>query len=274
MDGWSGVESLVRAVDASVEVAVAARLVGTGRCWEIDGSKRFPAASTIKTAILVALHREVDAGRLRMEEERIVSAEAKTPGSGVLAVLRDGLAFSLGDLATLMIAVSDNTASNLVLDAVGIDRVRATIAELGVRGTELNRRFLGRAPGPGEPENFATAGDLVALLAAIADGTAASAAACARMRATLALQQDRDRLARYLPEGQPFAGKSGSLPGLAHDSGLIETAAGPLAIAVLTRGFSDPYRADETIGRIAVAAVEAAGGRHQVDTGGRAGRPR
>jgi len=258
-DGWLGVESLVRTARGGVEVAVAARLVGTGRGWEIDGSKRFPAASTIKTAILVALHREVDAGRLRLEEERIVSAAAKTAGSGVLAMLGDGLTLGLGDLATLMIAVSDNTASNLVLDAVGIDRVRATIADVGMRGTELNRRFLGRAPEPGEAENFTTAEDLVVLLAAIADGTAASPVACARMRATLALQQDRDRLARYLPAGQPFAGKSGWMPGLAHDSGLIETPAGLLAIAVLTRGFSDPYRAEETIGRIAVAAMEAVG---------------
>ena len=257
-DGWVGVEGVVR--EAGGEVAVAARLVGTGRGWEIDGGKRFPAASTIKTAILVALHREVDAGRLRLEDERIVSAGAKTAGSGVLAALRDGLALTLEDLATLMIAVSDNTASNLVLDAVGIERVRATIADLGLSRTELNRRFLGRAPGPGEAENVTTAGDLVALLAAIAEGTAASATACARMRATLALQQDRDRLARYLPDGQPFAGKSGTLPRLVHDSGLIETAAGPLAVAVLTRGFADPYRAQETIGWIAVAAMQAVDG--------------
>ena len=259
--GWDRVAALARTTDPGVEVAVAARLVGTDRVWAIDGAKPFPALSTIKTAILVALHREVDAGRLRLADERTVTAAAKTPGSGVLALLRDNLALTLADLATLMIAVSDNAASNLVLDAVGLDRVRATIVGLGLSGTALNRPFLGRAPEPGEPDNVTTAADLAALLAAIAEDTAASPAACARMRATLALQQDRDRLARYLPDALPFAGKSGTLPGLVHDSGLIETAAGPLSLAVLTRGFADRYRAEEAIGRIALAAIDAAEGR-------------
>ncbi len=259
--GWVRVETLAReAADRhGAAVAVAARLVGADRTWSLAGRMRVPAASTIKTAILVAFYREVDAAHLRLDDERMLDPAVKTPGSGVLAFLRDGLALTLADLAALMIAVSDNTASNLLLDAVGLDCVRATIADLGLRDTALNRRFLGRAPDPGTPDNLTSAADLAALLAAIAEGTAASTQSCASMRETLALQQDRDRLARHLPPALPFGGKSGSLPGLAHDSGLIGTPAGPLALAVLTRGFADRYVADETIGQIALALVEAAG---------------
>ncbi|MDP9471324.1 MAG: class A beta-lactamase-related serine hydrolase, partial [Chloroflexota bacterium] len=223
--GWERVDAITRATAPGGRIAAAARLVGgshDGPVWAIDANETFPAASTIKTAILVALYREVDVGRLDLGEVRRVDAAAKTPGSGVLGWLRDDLPLTLADLASLMIAVSDNTASNLLLDAVGIDRVQATIAELGLTATALNRRFLGRAPGPGEPDNTTSAADLVSLLVAIAEGTAASPASCERMWETLRLQQHRDRLARHLPPEIVFGGKSGSLPGLAHDSGLIE----------------------------------------------------
>ena len=254
--GWARVLSLAQEADDGVELGVAARLVGTSHRWELEAERPFPAASTIKLAILVALFREVDAGRLDLAATRRVEPAAAVPGSGVLAWLRPDLVLPLEDLAYLMVAVSDNTASNLLLDAIGFDCVQSLITDLGLDGTALNRRFIGRAPRPGEPENWTTAADLATLLAAIAADTAASPAGCARMRALLALQQDRDRLARRLPPAVAFAGKSGSLPGLAHDAGLLSTPAGPLAVAVLSRGFADPYAAHETIGAIAVAMLE------------------
>jgi beta-lactamase class A len=177
----------------------------------------------------------------------------------VLTWLADGLVLSLRDLAYLMIAISDNTASNLVMDAVGVDAIRTTIAALGLTGTELNRRFIGRLPDPGMPENWTTAADLARLFAAIATDRAATPAACAGMRELLALQQHRDRIPRLLPERFAFAGKSGSLPGIVHDSGLITTERGTLALAVLTRGLQDQWAADDLIGRIARAAVADAG---------------
>jgi len=259
--GWKRLDTIARVATPEVRVAAAARLIGDshdGPVWAVNPNETFPAASTIKTAILVALYREVDAGRLDLDEVRHVNAAIKTPGSGVLAWLRDDLPLTLADLAALMIAVSDNIASNLVLDAVGIDRVQATIAELGMTATTLNRRFLGRAPGPGEPDNTTSAADLVLLLTAIAEGTAASPTSCERMWETLRLQQHRDRLARRLPADIVFSGKSGSLPGLAHDSGLIESQAGTLAVAVLTEGFLDSYAADELIGQLGLAALGAA----------------
>ena len=257
--GWPRVLALVEDAVADVkgaEVAVAAHLVGTRRAWMLHADRPFPAASTIKLALLVALFRERDAGRLDLDAPCPVEAAAVVPGSGVLAWLGPGLSLPIGDLAYLMVAVSDNTASNLLLDAVGRDRVRATLADLGLAGTALNRRFLGRLPAAGEPENVTVAADLAALLAAVAAGSAASPESCGRMRALLALQQDRDRLARRLPPEVPFGGKSGTLPGLVHDAGLLGTAVGPLAVAVLTRGLPDPYAAEELIGRVALAMLE------------------
>jgi beta-lactamase class A len=154
-----------------------------------------------------------------------------------------------------MIAVSDNTAANLLIDAVGMDQVQETIAGLGLTKLALNRRFLGRLPGPGEPENYASAGDLRDLLLAIVTDEAASPERCAWMRDVLNQQQKRDRLARYLPAGVTFGGKYGSLPGYSHDSGLISTETGMLSIAVLTAGFTDPYAADAFIGDVGLAML-------------------
>ena len=254
--GWPRARALVREAGDGAEIALAARVIGTDRAWALEAARPFPAASTIKLLILVAVFRDVDAGRLDPDAPWPVDPRAVVPGSGVLGWLRPGLRLPLVDLAYLMVAISDNTASNLLLDAVGVDRVRAVIADLGLAATQLNRRFLGRSPDPGEPENLTSAADLVALLAAIADGTAAEPASCASMRALLALQQDRDRLARRLPPDVAFGGKSGTLPGLVHDAGLLATSAGTLAVAVLSRGLADRFAADELIGRIALALLD------------------
>jgi beta-lactamase class A len=225
----------------------------------MKGEASFPAASTIKAAILVALYQAVEDGRIELEREIAVEAVAKVPGSGVLSWMRDGLRLSVGDAAYLMIAISDNTASNLLIDLLGMAAIQGTISDLGLRGTQLNRRFLGRAPDPGMPENWTTAADLADLFAAIATDRAASPASCAAMRATLALQQHRDRIPRLLLESFAYAGKTGSLPALVHDAGLVTTPRGTVALAVLTRGIADPWAADEAIGRVARAARVDAG---------------
>jgi beta-lactamase class A len=258
-DAWERVERVVAAAGPERRVGLAASLLGTARSWGYGADEPFPAASTIKLPILVALHQEAAAGRVDLAEERPIPAAARVGGSGVLAEMSPALRLTLADLAYLMIAVSDNTASNVLLDALGPERVRRTMADCGMGRSVLGRRFLGRLPRPEEGENVTTAADLVALLAAIAEGRAASPAACAEMRRTLGLQQHRELLARRLPEGLRYGGKSGWLPGLAHDAGLIEGPGGTLAIAVLTSGFTDPIDAHEAVWSISAALIEASG---------------
>lgn len=256
---WERVERQVDGAGTGRRFGVSARLLGTSRSWRLGADDPFPAASTIKLPILVALHQEAAAGHLDLAAEHQVPATARVGGSGVLAELSPGLRLSLADLAYLTIAVSDNTASNALLDLLGMARVRRTMAELGMTKSELGRRFLGRLPEPGEGDNVTTAADLVALLAAVAEGGAADAESCAAIRRTLELQQHREMLARRLPTGLRFGGKSGWLPGLAHDAGLIEGPRGTLAVAVMTSGFADPYDAHEAVWGISEALIEASG---------------
>jgi beta-lactamase class A len=111
--------------------------------------------------------------------------EDRVLGSGVLAHLQAGLDLTLADLLTLMIAVSDNTATNLVINRVGLDAVNATMHALGMRDSALGRHTLGRLPVEGEPENWGAARDFALAIQAIVTRTAAAPESCAQMLDTL-----------------------------------------------------------------------------------------
>ncbi len=246
---WDELRQVMAGVPEGVTVAVSARLLGTGERFAVRGALPLPAASTIKLAILIALAEAFDARRLDPEQRASVSPVDKVAGSGVLNWLHDGLTLTLAALAWLMIAISDNTASNMLIDRLGFDAVRATCARLGTTHAALNRHFM-RASDP----NIVSADDLVTLLAAIAEDRAALPERCAWMRRLLADQQVRNRLARHLPEDVEFAGKSGWQDGISHDCGLLTSPGGTLAIAALTEGFPDIHEANTFLSRIGQVA--------------------
>lgn len=255
---WDTGEALLQDAPGSWAVAVASS--EGDLLWGYDPDRQWKAASTIKIAILIALFRAIDAGALALEERRTLQPSDKVPGSGVLKALGDGLSLSLHDLAHLMIAISDNSASNMLIDAVGLDAVNATLDDLGATGTVLGRRFYGRAALPGEPENLTTARDLTRLLAAILGSRAASAPSCAAMLDYLRGQTHLDRLARHLPESLPYAGKTGSLTGTVLDAGIIFAPARPLIIASIAADLGAPHAAEEAMGQLALAAAKHWGG--------------
>ena len=248
-------DTVIREAPDGIRIGISVRRLDNGSRYGHGERLAFPAASTIKIVIMLALARAVDEGRLDLDQQAPVLDNQAVGGSGVLNWLRRGLELSLRDHAWLMIAVSDNPASNVLIDAVGFPRIQATQRLLGLETTALNRRFLGRLPNPGEPENIATADDLTRVLADVVNGEAASRERCDWMLGLLADQQHRDRIARHLPAGVTFAGKSGSLTGISHDCGIVTGPGGAAAIAVLTQGFDDAYAADAFIGNVAESAV-------------------
>ena len=255
-NGWQNVERVAACLPDDVTAAITAIDLTTGQTADHNGGTAFPAASTVKVAILVALARALDAGAISLADRLPVRPEQVVRGTGVLLDMQPGLTLPVADHAYLMIAISDNTASNVLIDALGLPTIQRTIAELGLRALALNRRFLGRLPDPGEPENYASAADLARLFALIARDEAASPPRCAWMRELLAKQQFRERLARCLPDGVAYAGKYGTVGQYAHDAGLVTGPRGTIAIAVLTADFPIVYMADAFIGAVgrAVAA--------------------
>lgn len=257
---WGRLEQLATRAEAdrlAGRMAVAVRFHGGGTPvrWDYRGDEQFLSASTIKVAILIAVARAIDAGTLCHDERRSARPVDTIAGSGVLKGMEPGLSLTIDDHAYLMVAISDNTASNVMIEAVGRETVQSVIESMGLTGTHLRRAFLGHLPSDDLPRNQITANDLVTMLAAIADDEAASPDACRWMRGLLREQQHVDRLGRDLPNGVTFSGKSGSLEGTVHDGAILEGSGGQLIIAGLTSEVRNVYHIDAVFGQLSRTAV-------------------
>lgn len=245
------------AEDAGGNVSVGVREMRSGASLERDPDRVFPSASVIKLPILVALLARVEAGELEWDRRVSLTEEACVEGSGVLRELHRGIELTLRDLARLMIVVSDNTASNLLIDLVGIERVNALLASLGYRHTRLGRKFYDFAARDAGHENLCAAGELCDLLCCLVRGEVVSPAASEEMLAIMKRQAYTERIPALLPPETPVAHKTGTITGVVHDVGVIFAPAGPLALAVLTQGCHDAVAAQTAIRRIARAVYDA-----------------
>ena len=106
--------------------------------------RRFRAASTVKIPIMIELYRQIDQGQPALADPYVLRPEDHAVGSGVLLHLHDGLALTLNDLIYLMISISDNTATNILIDLAGMDRVNATMQDLDMANSTLGRTMKGR----------------------------------------------------------------------------------------------------------------------------------
>ena len=217
----------------------------------LDADASFPSASIIKLPILWTFFRAVDQGELDPAERWMLAPEAVVEGTGVLRFLDVGLRPTLLDLATLMVIVSDNTATNALIDRLTIERVNADLAALGLAHTALRRRmfdFEARARGL---DNVTTPRDMARLLCRFALGNGLSVASAEQARQILLAQQLNAGLPARLPFGTPWAHKTGNLPGLLHDAGWLEGEDGrPVVVAA----FTDRLRNDGD-GALALAHV-------------------
>lgn len=211
-----------------------------------DGSSRghrqdevFLSASTIKIAIMIELFRQIDAGKLSLSDTYALTDADKVPGSGVLQELHAGLEMTLRDVCYLMISISDNPATNILINHVGMENVNATMRSLGVEKSVLGRPMRGRIALEGEQENLATPAEFVTMVNAILEGTAASANSCMQMMEMLQLQSNNRRIGRFVPEGTVWGSKTGSYTTVVNDAGFVATPDGPLVVAVYTEDVPD-----------------------------------
>jgi beta-lactamase class A len=240
-------------------VALAARHVESGRTWRHNEDRALPSASLIKLPILAAFWEAVEAGRLDPAERVNVPAEARVEGTGVLKVLAPGLQPTWSDLATLMITVSDNVATNLVIDRLGMDTIQAWIDKAGLAETRLERRMMDRTAMSAGRGNWTSAADIETLLSAVAAGTCVSSGASGQMRRALEAQQIQDRLPRRLADGVLVANKTGNFEDVIHDAGIVTWPGGALVIAVLTQGVRPSWQAMDAIADVAVELTQVCG---------------
>ncbi|NLG08430.1 MAG: serine hydrolase [Deinococcales bacterium] len=221
----------------------------------------FTAASTIKVYVLLALLERVAAGELALEEELTVRADDLVSGSGVLKALTPGRRYPLLDLATLMIVVSDNTATNVLIERLGVDAINASIARRGWRGTRLAGKLqLRAAPGaaPRSP-SVTTPADLADHFGRLWLGELLPPELSETARRIYRQQQlgelgrgiDHDAYSAEIGEAPwRIASKSGSVRGVRNDAGVFEPLRGgaPYVVAVMTRGCPDERFHQENLG--------------------------
>jgi beta-lactamase class A len=201
------VEEIVRGFHGVVGVAAIDLSAGAPReLVAVHADVRFPTASTIKTAVMVEAYRQAAEGTLAFDASLTLRETDKVGGSGVLRNLHDGLSLTVGDAVELMIALSDNTATNLLIARLGTARVNAQLDAYGLPNTRLFRPTFrdGRPDVLPELERefglgMTTPREMARLMARIAEGQAVSATASAGMLATLRRQQDRAMIPRLLP---------------------------------------------------------------------------
>ncbi len=257
---WTLVEDVV--AEASERGTVGVALIGPdGATWSHHGGRKFMAASTVKIPIMAEIYRQIDAGKRALDDRHIFTEEDLTQGSGVLMHLHPGLELTVNDLVYLMISISDNVATNILIRMAGMEAVNRTMADLGMKNSLLGREMKGRPAQPGERENWATPEDYAAAIRAILDGAAASPESCERMTTMLEKQQNGRRIARYLPSSSSlrWGSKTGSNQGVTNDSGFIIGPNGRLIIAVYCENFPDQHTAEQVIGEIARAAMAVTG---------------
>jgi len=254
-DHFSAARELI--ARAPYRVGVLARSADGETLLEHDAEAAFPAASVIKVPLVMALYADAADGNIDLGEQ--IPIGDRVDGSGVLRDMRDLATLSLRDHAALMIGLSDNTATNRVIERLGVDRVDARMKEWGIAPTALRRRMYDFEAAKRGLENMATARDLVALLARLVAGECRDRATSEAVLALMERCQDDEKLRRFLAPHAKVPSKSGTLDASRNDVAVFAGAAGTVLVAAFTSEVRDTLAAEHLLGIIGRCAATAAG---------------
>ncbi|HEV3340324.1 MAG TPA: serine hydrolase [Pirellulales bacterium] len=244
-------------------VAVAVQHLETGERFVYHEEEVFPTASLIKFPVLIELYRRAEEGGVDLETRLTLRAEDKVTGSGILTPhFSPGATFTLRDAARMMIAFSDNTATNLVLDKIGIAATGETMQKLGCPNTRLHHKVFLRETTSIDPERSeryglgsTTAAEMLPLLGRLHRRELMSREASEAMLAHLKTCEDKQKFPRYLPDGMEVAFKTGSLDAVRTAAGILYTPGGPVALCVLTADNEDRRWTRDNAGDLLCAEI-------------------
>ncbi|MEO6589221.1 MAG: serine hydrolase [Pyrinomonadaceae bacterium] len=243
--------------DFNGKVWIYAKNLDTGKDYSLRGEEQVRTASTIKLAIMAETFHQVANGKLHWNDEIILTKDKKVSGSGILFEFSDNTKIDLKTALHLMIVVSDNTATNLVLDKVGSDSVNDFMDTLGLKQTRSLRKVFGGGDSKALLNNekmkafglgVSSPRDMVKLLEMIENGKVVSKEASAEIIEILKRQQYKEGIGRGLPDAVVSASKSGALDKLRSDVGIIYTSRGRIAMAITTDDMTAVYYNQENPG--------------------------
>ncbi|MDR0928626.1 MAG: class A beta-lactamase-related serine hydrolase [Oscillospiraceae bacterium] len=193
----------------------------TGESCAFQADQPLVAASVIKLPIMMEAFRRFDAGLLDPDALIAVRDADRVPSCGVLTYLHDGVEVSVRDLVTLMIIVSDNTATNVLIDLLGIEPVNALLDQLGAGKTRLRRKMFDAESSARGIQNTITAGEMGMLLEKLYWGDVISPAASKAMLSILKNQRLNGKMPFLFQEKMDMAHKTGEDDGVTHDVGIV-----------------------------------------------------
>lgn len=236
-------------------VAIHLRDMRTGRSWAYHEDDLFPSASLVKVPVMVAVFSRIQEGRLSLRETLVLRRRHRSGGSGSLKWRPDGARLTVRDLLQFMISESDNTATALLMEAVGLGYIQDQLPKMGLVYTGIYQEGMSIKSGRVRHENYTTAREMNMLMEKIYKGELVSPEASRLMLDVLKHRKAvASRLAKTLPRGWEIAHKTGLLRQACHDSAVIFTPRGDFAITVLT-GQNGSYKTAKDfisrLGRIA-----------------------
>jgi beta-lactamase class A len=221
------------------KVSLFAKNLDTGETYALNPDERLRTASTIKIAVMIEAFARVNEGKAKWTDEVVLTKEKKVSGSGILNELSDGLRLTLRDAVNLMMMLSDNTATNLVLDVLTTDAVNARMESLGFKQIKIMRKVGsgGESIAGKDPENkkyglgMATPREFVLLMEKLERGEIISPAISKEMIELMKSEQGRNAIGRSL-YNIPMASKYGALDRLRSAVAILYTPKGKIAMAI------------------------------------------
>lgn len=240
-------------------MGVVVRDLASGKELAINADEVYPTASSIKIAVLAELYRQSQqggAGRAKLSDQYVVNATDLVPDSYIMGGLTPGVTrLTNRDLATMMVAVSDNSATNVLIDKVGMDNVNAMLDSLGLTHTRLRRKMMDIKAAQEGRENVATPRELASLLEQLFAGKALNKENTADFFKMLSTPKDSS-IPKLLPDTLQIANKPGELAGVRNDVGIVFVKDRPFIVSVMGTYLRDERAGAKAISEIALAAYE------------------
>jgi len=246
-------------------VALYAKNLATGESVSIDANRPVQTASVIKLPLMLQAFEQIKAGKLQLSQLLTLTKDNQVIGSGILNLLDPGLKLTLKDAITLMITLSDNTATNMVIDAVGLKPTNEMLARMGLKNTYFYKKVFKPVEGPVPPDQKqfglgkTTAEEMARVMESIYRCDLGDRALCLQMITILREQQDREMIPRYLERADAsedlsaVADKTGALDDVRNDVALVYTKSGPVIISAFTYDNEDKSWTPENHAAILIA---------------------
>jgi beta-lactamase class A len=253
---WQKLEAKIEQVDRNLDgvMGVAIEDLTTGDHYFLREDEVFAQASSIKITVLANLFLQVQQGKLKLTDLYTVQSSDLVPDSDIMNGLTPGVTrITLRDLATMMVAVSDNAATNVLIDRVGMPNVNAMLDSLGLMHTRLRRKMMDLEAARQGRENVSTPREMMTLLDAIYRGKLLNKESTEDFFRVLSTNKD-SWIPRELPAGLKIANKPGSLEAVRNDSGIVFVERRPYVICVMTAYLRNEREGEQAISQVSLEA--------------------